>query len=128
MKKAIVWGTELKAVRLFHYLNLDEVDIIGFTDNSGKTEIITDFMFNRPYLPIKEAIQQEVDFFVIASSAYCEITNQLVSYGITRERIIQAYNVQFMIPDTLYYYNDIETDDSKYKIFSSLESYSCKLV
>lgn len=128
MKKAIIWGTGFNAVRLFHYLNLDEVDIVGFTDNSGKTGIIKDFMFERPYLPVKEALRQEVDFFIIGSREYCVISSQLVDYGITRERIIQACNVQFMIPDTLYYYNDIETDENKYKIFSSLESYSCRIV
>lgn len=126
MKSAIIWGCGIHAIKLFHYLDLDEVDVIGFTDNSGKNEMIENFLFGRPYLPVYVALQKDVDFFIIGSMAYCNITNQLIGYGVIRDRIIQAYNTQFMIPDTLYFFNDIEVDESKYKVFKSLECFSCK--
>lgn len=126
MKKAIMWGCGYNAIRLYHFLNLEEVDVLGFTDNSGKKEVIEDFMFGIPYLPVNVALDQEIDFFIIGSLAYCDITSQLISCGITRDRIIQAYNVQFMIPDTMYFYNDVETDESKYKVFKSIDCFSCK--
>ena len=124
MKKLLIWGTGIKAKRLCHYINYDEAEIIGFTDNSGKENMIMWGGYN--YLPREEALKGEYDYIVIASSYYCEITTSLIAEGISRKKIIQADNVQFMTPNTLYFFNEIEEDTEKYKIFTDVNLFSCE--
>lgn len=124
MKKILIWGTGMRARRLCHYLDYGEVEIIGFTDNSvnqGK-----ELWAGYRYIPQNEALAQEYDYIVIASAAYCEITIQLIVEGIDQNKIIQAYNVQYMVPNTLYFFNNVEYDEEKYKIFMDINLFSCE--
>lgn len=124
MKKIIIWGTGFKAKRLCHYLNYDEVEIIGFTDNSGSDG--KELWGGYKYMPKYDALQCDYDYIVIASAAYCEITAQLIAEGIEKDKIIQADNIQFMIPNTLYFFDEIELDEEKYKIFIDINLLSGK--
>ncbi len=126
MKKILIWGTGIKARRLCNYLDFNEVEILGFTDNSGLTDI--KLWDGYKFIPKSEALKFDYDYIVIASGAYCEITAQLIAENITENKIIQADNVQFMIPDTLYFFNEIETNEEKYKIFTNINLYSCIIV
>ncbi len=126
MKKIIIWGTGVKAKRLYNYLNFDEVEILGFTDNSGDDD--KKLWNGCKYLPRCEALKCDYDYIVIASAAYCEITAQLIVEGIDENKIIQADNVQFMIPDTLYFFDKVVTDQEKCKIFTDISLYSCVIV
>lgn len=125
MKKLLIWGTGIKARRLCHYLNFDEVEIIGFTDNSGS--VCKELWDRYPYFPKTEALNCDYDYIVISSAYYCEITSQLLAEGVDAGKIIQSDNVQFMIPDTLYFFNQIVSDDEKYKIFIDINLWSCSL-
>lgn len=126
MKKLLIWGTGLKARRLCNYLNYDEVEIIGFTDNSGSED--KELWGGYKYIPRYDAVKLDYDYIVIASAAYCEIAAKLIAEGIDEDKIIQADNVQFMLPDTLYFFDKVETDEEKYKIFTDINSYSCSIV
>lgn len=127
MKKIIIWGTGIRAKILCNYLDFKEVEIIGFTDNSGVSD--KELWNGYKYIPKNEALSLEYDYIVIASVAYCEITIDLMyEFGIERNRIVQANNVQFMIPNTLYFFNQIETDPQKYSIFRDINSFSCEIV
>lgn len=120
-KKIIIWGAGERTRRLLHYLDYDQIEIIGFTDNSGKTNREENFLWGYSYIPKREALQEAYDYIVIGCMAYCDVTNQLLYEGIQREKIIQAYNAHYGIPDTLYFYNSIETDEGKYSVFKSID-------
>lgn len=124
MKKIIIWGTGMRAQRLCHYLNYDEVEIIGFTDNAGNENV--KLWNGYSYIPREEALACTYDYIVIASISYCDIAAQLISEGIEASKIIQAYNVQFMVPNTLYFFHQIEQDEEKYKIFTDINLFSCE--
>lgn len=124
MKKLLIWGMGMRAKRLCHYLNYDEVEIIGFTDNEDSKDIVQ--WNGYPYLPKEEAIASEYDYIVIASIFYGEITAMLILDGVEASRIIQAYNVQFMVPNTLYFFHQVERDEEKYKIFTDINLFSCE--
>lgn len=127
-KRVIIWGTGERTRRLYHYLNHEQIEILGFTDNSGKEEREENFMFGYPYLPASEALKESYDFIIIGCMAYCDVTNQLLYEGVGREKIIQAYNVHHLIPETLFFYNDIEMDEEKYSVFNALECLACFFV
>lgn len=124
MKKIIIWGTGIRAKRLCHYLDYGEVEIIGFTDNAGNEG--REWWNGYPYFRKEEALACKYDYIVIASISYCEIAAQLISEGIDSSKIIQAYNVQFMVPNTLYFFHQIEQDEEKYKIFTDINLFSCE--
>lgn len=124
MKKLLIWGTGMRARRLCHYLNYEEVEIMGFTDNSGNANVY--LWGGYKYIPKKDALACSYDYIVIASEAYCEITAQLISEGINSDVIVQAYNVQHMVPNTLYFFNRVEFDEEKYKIFTDINLFACE--
>ncbi len=124
MKKLLIWGTGMRAKRLCHYLNYDEVEIIGFTDNSENEERTQ--WNGYPYFSKEKALACAYDYVVIASAFYDEIAAELISEGIETSKIIQAYNVQFMVPNTLYFFHKIEYDEEKYKIFTDINLFSCE--
>lgn len=124
MKKIIIWGTSIKAKRMLRCLNFDKVEILGFTDNDFAKTYTENFIEEYSYIPWEEIIKQTYDYIVIASSAFCEITIQLLYYNVLPEKIIQAYNCQFMFPDTLYFFNEMELDQGKYDIFAKLDTLS----
>lgn len=120
-KKVIIWGTGERTRRMLHYLDYAQIEVIGFTDNSGKKDREENFLQGFPYIPKKEALQEAYDYIVIGCMAYCDVTNQLLYEGIQREKIIQAYNAHNGVPETLYFYNSIETDEEKYLVFKSID-------
>lgn len=141
MKKIIIWGTGMEARRLCHYLNFNEVEIIGFTDNSAA--LCKKLWNGYKYISKWNISKYTYDYIVITNDAqsiekfinhlipvhlrrkqYHKITEKLLSKGINRERLIQAGNVQFMIPNTLYFFDQIEEDTEKYKIFTDINSFS----
>lgn len=124
MKRIIIWGTGLKARRLCRYLNYDEVEIIGFTDNSGNKDV--KLWNGYQYLAREEAMKCIYDYIVIASASYCEITTELMADGIDSTKIIQAYNVQYMAPDTLYFFNQVEHSEEKRKVFTDINLFACE--
>ena len=126
MKRIIIWGTGIKAKRLCNYLNYAEVGIIGFTDNSGEEN--KKLWGEYQYISREDALNIDYDYIVIASASYCEITAQLLADGVDPSKVIQCNNVQFMIPDTLYFFDAVETDNEKYKIFTDINLYSCVIV
>lgn len=127
MKKIIIWGTGEKAKRLCNYLDFNEVEIIGFTDNSGVND--KELWNGYKYIPRRKALTLEYDYIVIASVAFCDIASELMfDCGVDRSSIIQANNVQFMIPNTLFFFNQIELDPQKYSIFTDINSFSCEIV
>lgn len=125
MKKLLIWGTGMRAKRLCHYLNYDEVEVIGFTDNAAENKEC-DQWNGYPYFSKEKALANAYDYIVIASIFYSEITAELISEGVEASRIIQAYNVQFMVPNTLYFFHQIERDEEKYKIFIDINLFSCE--
>lgn len=124
MKRLLIWGTELKARRLCHYLDYGEVEIVGFTDNSEKEE--EELWGGYHYIPKAEALSCKYDYIVIASAFFCEITAELVSNGIDSSKIIQAYNVHYMVPDTLYFFNQVDHNEEKRKIFTDINLFACE--
>lgn len=118
MKRIIIWGTSLKARRVLHFLNYEKVEIIGFTDNYLFRPRVDNFIREYPYIPWEDILEEQYDYIVIASSAFCEITNHLLFSGVSPEKIIQAYNCQFMLSDTLFFFNKPELDENKYEIFT----------
>ncbi len=127
-KKIIIWGTTNKSNYLYHYLNFDKIEVIGFTDNKIQEEYIENFMFGIPFIKAVKIIDYKFDFIVISSSAYLEITNQLYEYGIDESQIIQANNINFMIPDTLFYFNNVDIYKEKYEIFLDMNCFACNIV
>lgn len=125
--KIVIWGTGIRARQLCRYLNFSKVEIICLTDNSGDEN--KELWDGYKYIPPNKAVKLKFDYIVIASMAFCEITAQLMhDWDIDREFIIQANNVQFMIPDTLYFFSQIETEQKKYSIFTDINSFSCEIV
>ena len=122
MKKIIIWGTGTKARILCNYLDYSVVEIIGFTDNSGVSN--KELWEGYRYISREKALEEEYDYIVIASAAYSEITVRLIAEGVDKNKIIQANNVQFMIPDTLYFFNQVEENIEKYKIFIDINLFS----
>ena len=122
MKIIIIWGTSIKAKKLLSYLNFDKVEIIGFTDNDFSKSYNDCFIGGYPYVPWEDILKEKYDYVLIASSAFCEITIQLVFHGVLPEKIIQAYNCQFMFPNALYFFNKLELDQDKYDIFVRLDT------
>lgn len=118
MKRIIIWGTSLKAKRLLHCLDYKQIEIIGFTDNDYSKPYIVNFIRDYPYIPWEDILEEEYDYIVIASSAFCEITIQLLFNDVPSEKIIQAYNCQFMFSDALFFFNELELDQRKYDIFT----------
>lgn len=118
MKRIIIWGTSLKARRVLHFLNYEKVEIIGFTDNYLFRPRVDNFIREYPYIPWEDILEEQYDYIVIASSAFCEITDHLLFSGVSPEKIIQAYNCQFMLSDTLFFFNKPELDENKYEIFT----------
>lgn len=122
MKKVIIWGTSVKAKRILQYLDPDKAEIVGFTDNDFAKSYTEHFMKEYPYIPWEDIIEKTYDYIVIASSAFCEITIQLLYHNVSSEKIIQAYNCQFMFPGTLFFFNRLERDQDKYDIFAKLDT------
>ena len=122
MKRIIIWGTSLKAKKILSCLNLKKLEIIGFTDNDFSKSKMDHYIKDYSYIPWEDIIEEEYDYIVIASSAFCEITCQLLFYNVDPEKIIQAYNCQFMFPDALFFFNNLETDQDKYEIFDRLDT------
>lgn len=126
MKEILIWGTGIKAKLLCNYLNFNEVKIIGFTDNSC---VVNKKLWDGyRYLHREKALGCRYDYIVIASAAYCEITASLIADGVVPEKIIQANNVQFMMPNTLYFFDQVECDSEKYKIFTDINLFSSELI
>lgn len=123
MKKVIIWGTAVKAKRILHCLNFEKIEIIGFTDNNLSRTYTDNFIKGYPYIPWEDILKEEYDYIVIASSAFCEITMQLIINNIPTEKIIQAYNCQFMLPDALFFFNKLESDPNKYEIFTRFDTF-----
>lgn len=124
MKKILVWGTGIKARRLCHYLDFDAVEIIGFTDNAEN--IRKELWDGYQYLSKEEALKSGYEYIVIASSFYCEIATQLLSEGVDACKIVQSDNLQFMVPNTLYFFNQVVRDEEVYKIFTDINLLACK--
>lgn len=123
MKRIIIWGTSLKAKRILRFLNYEKVKIIGFTDSNFNRPRIDNFIEEYPYIPWEDIIQEEYDYIVIASSAFCEITDRLIFSGVFPEKIIQAYNCQYMLSDSLFFFNKLEVDEEKYEIFNRFSTF-----
>jgi len=123
VKRIIIWGTSLKAKRILHFLNYAKVEIIGFSDNNFTRSYIADFINGYPYIPGEDILQEKYDYIVIASSAFCEITDQLLFCGVSPEKIIQAYNCQYMLSDALFFFNKPELDEKKYEIFTRFSTF-----
>lgn len=123
-KRVIIWGTEYKAIKLYHHLNFNYIHLLGFCDNSSK-ERIDNFLFGCPYVTIDEALIINPDYFLIASSAFRDITAQLESRGIGKECIVQIYNVHFMLADSLFYNDELDCNEDKYKIINGINSFAC---
>lgn len=123
MKRIIIWGTSIKARKILHFINCEKAEIIGFTDNNLFRPRTDNFIREYPYIPWEEILQEEYDYIVIASSAFCEITDQLIFSDVPQEKIIQAYNCQFMLCDALFFFNTLEIDQNKYEIFSRFSTF-----
>lgn len=123
MKRIIIWGTSLKAKRILHFLDYNKVEIIGFTDSVFKKPRVDNFIKEYSYIPWEDILQEDYDFIVIASSAFCEITDQLLFSGVCPEKIIQAYNCQYMLSDALFFFNKLEVDEKKYEIFTRFSTF-----
>lgn len=122
MKKIIIWGTSIKAKKLIHCLNFNKAEIIGFTDNDFSKTYSDCFIDGYPFIPWEDILKMQYDYIIIASSAFCEITVQLLFHGVRSEKIIQAYNCQFMFPDALFFFNRLELDQDKYDVFARLDT------
>lgn len=123
MKRIIIWGTSLKAKRILNFLNYDKVEIIGFTDNNFNRPHIDNFIKEYSYIPYEDILRKDYDYIVIASSAFCEITDQLLFEGVFPEKIIQAYNCQYMLSDALFFFNQLEVEEKKYEIFTRFSTF-----
>lgn len=123
MIQIIIWGTSIKARKIMHFIDYEKVKIVGFTDNNLLRPRADNFIGTYPYIPWEEILQAEYDYIVIASNAFCEITDQLLFNDVPEEKIIQAYNCQFMFPDSLFFFNRLETDEKKYEIFSRFSTF-----
>lgn len=123
MTKIIIWGTSLKARRILHFLNYEKIEIIGFTDGNCSRPRIDNFIQGYPFIPWEDILEEEYDYIVIASSAFCEITNLLLFNDVAPCKIVQAYNCQFMLSDALFFFNQLETNEEKYEIFTRFSTF-----
>lgn len=123
MKRVIIWGTSIKARKILKFIDCEKVEIIGFTDNNLLRPHTDNFIRTYPYIPWEDILQLEYDYIVIASAAFCEITDKLLFSNVPEEKIIQAYNCQYMFDDSLFFFNKLETDENKYEIFSRFSTF-----
>ncbi len=123
MKRIIIWGTSIKAKKILHFIDYKKVEIIGFTDSNSTRVLVENFIKTYPCIPWEDALQLGYDYIVIASNAFCEITDQLLFYDVPQEKIIQAYNCQYLFSDSLFFFNKLETDEKKYEIFSRFSTF-----
>lgn len=124
-KKIIIWGVEAAARKFYHYLDHDHVEVIAYTYSMCK-ERVDDLYFGVPCIPPEDALKLAYDYIVIANrTCFCEITVQLIEKGVNKEKIVQAYNTYYMLPETLFYFDEIDLDRGKRALFTSL---ACMIV
>ncbi len=121
-KKVIIWGTKAKARRICHFLNDEYAEIIAFTDSMCNEKY--EFGNKIEVMPLYDALTLEYDYIVIASTAWDEITERLRYEGVDDSKIVQIYNYHFTIPNTLFFYDDIDINQEKMEIFRGV---SCAL-
>ena len=120
IKKIIIWGTKDKGIRVLQNINPSEAVVIAFTDS---TQTYIDSIHDGiRLLPFYTAIEENFDYIVIASSFYSEITVFLEMHGINNNKIIQIFNASLAIPNTLFYFDQIDLNQEKTKIFLSLDA------
>ncbi len=118
MKKIIIWGMKEKAIRICHFLNYELAEIVAFTDGGCRDRYV--FRNGINAMPYYEALSLEYDYIVIASRNWDEISVKLQMEGVPKDKIIQVFNSHYSVPDTLFYFDEIDSNQDKKLIFKSL--------
>ncbi|QJD85198.1 nucleoside-diphosphate sugar epimerase/dehydratase [Cohnella herbarum] len=99
MKKVIIYGIGSGCNRVLHHLK-EDVIIVAYTDSYQAGQLYK----GMKVLPPLHAVQLDYDYILVASSAFSEISKQLVTLGVEEFKILPA--VDFVmhnnIPEELY--------------------------
>lgn len=123
MIKILIFGTGTGMEKIINFINKEKVNIEAFIDNNKLMKEIQ--LYNKKVIRPEEIKNYEYDYILVASGAYKEITEQLLTLEVKPNTIVQVYNYLPLFPDIFFYNDEIVKDDNIQEIF--IDNYATRV-
>lgn len=92
MKRIYIFGCGEQGETVYQDIKKENNEIIGFIDNNVKKQGTT--IYGLKVLSIPDALQQQFDYIINATSHFEAIFNMLLNRGVTKEKIINYFDIK----------------------------------